>query len=173
MYIITCEIDRQSSFDAWDRAPRASALGWPWGMGWGGRSEGGSGWGTHVHPWLIHVNVWQKPLQYCKVISFQLKLKEKNLKKRIRSYSAILQRHGKWCGCCRAKNQILGTQRQRLRIWCVNSTRGCSPLERTETRREQETVGLCLVDSQESSNKINAKYSSVKARMNIPPQRYE
>ena len=20
---------------------------------------GGSGWGTHVHPWLIHVNVWQ------------------------------------------------------------------------------------------------------------------
>ena len=31
---------------------------------------GGSGWGTHVHPWLIHVNVWQKPLQYCKVIQF-------------------------------------------------------------------------------------------------------
>ena len=29
----------------------------------------GSEWGTHVHPWLIHVNVWQKPLQYCKVIS--------------------------------------------------------------------------------------------------------
>ena len=35
--------------------------------------EGGSGWGTHVHPWLIHVNVWQKPPQYCKVISLQLK----------------------------------------------------------------------------------------------------
>ena len=28
---------------------------------------------THVHPWLIHVNVWQKTLQYCKVISLQLK----------------------------------------------------------------------------------------------------
>ena len=38
----------------------------------GGRWEEGSGWGTHVHPWLIHVNVWQKPLQYCKVISLQL-----------------------------------------------------------------------------------------------------
>ena len=25
-------------------------------------------------PWLIHVNVWQKPLQYCKVIHLQLKL---------------------------------------------------------------------------------------------------
>ena len=24
--------------------------------------------------WLIHVNVWQKPPQYCKVISVQLKL---------------------------------------------------------------------------------------------------
>ena len=29
--------------------------------------------GTYVHPWLIHVNVWQKPPQYCKVISLQLK----------------------------------------------------------------------------------------------------
>ena len=35
--------------------------------------------GTHVHPWLIHVNVWQKPPQYCKVISLQLKqINEKN-----------------------------------------------------------------------------------------------
>ena len=41
-------------------------------MGWGGRWEGGSGWGTHVNPWLIHVNVWQKPLQCCKAISLQL-----------------------------------------------------------------------------------------------------
>ena len=27
---------------------------------------------THVHPWLIHVGVWQKPPQYCKVVSLQL-----------------------------------------------------------------------------------------------------
>ena len=40
--------------------------------------EGGLGWGTHVNPWLIHVNVWQKPLQYYKVISLQLiKINEK------------------------------------------------------------------------------------------------
>jgi len=42
--------------------------------GWdeeGGRR--GVGMGTRVHPWLIHVNVWQKPLQYYKVISLQLK----------------------------------------------------------------------------------------------------
>ena len=42
------------------------------GMGWGGRWEEGSEWGTHVNPWLIHVNVWQNPLEYCKVISLQL-----------------------------------------------------------------------------------------------------
>jgi len=28
--------------------------------------------GTHLHLWLIHVNVWQKPPQYCKLISLQL-----------------------------------------------------------------------------------------------------
>ena len=32
---------------------------------------------THVHPWLIHVSVWQKPPQYCKVISLQLKKRKR------------------------------------------------------------------------------------------------
>ena len=36
---------------------RSGALGRPRGMGWGGRREGGSGWGIHVNPWLIHVSV--------------------------------------------------------------------------------------------------------------------
>ena len=38
--------------------------------------------GEHVNPWLIHVNVWQKPLQYCKVISLQIiRINEKKKKK--------------------------------------------------------------------------------------------
>ena len=54
-------------------------------MGWGGRWEGVSGWGTHVNPWLIHANVWQKPLQYCRVISLQLiKINEKIKMKKIK-----------------------------------------------------------------------------------------
>ena len=36
----------------------------------GGVQDGG----THVHPWQTHVDVWQKLLQYCKVIILQLKL---------------------------------------------------------------------------------------------------
>ena len=59
-----------------------SAQGWYTGKtqrdGMGREVGGGSGWGTHVNPWLIHVNVWQKPLQYGKVISLQrIKISEK------------------------------------------------------------------------------------------------
>ena len=43
------------------------------GMGWGGRWAGVQDEGPHVYPWLIHADVWQKPAQYCKVISLQLK----------------------------------------------------------------------------------------------------
>ena len=56
-------------------------------------SEGGIRMGTHVNPWLIHVNVWQRPLQYCKVISLQLiKIngKQKRKKMKIMAYGAII-----------------------------------------------------------------------------------
>ena len=44
--------------------------------GWYGEGggRGFQGGGTHVHPWLIHVDVWQKPQHYCKVIILQLKI---------------------------------------------------------------------------------------------------
>ena len=82
---------KQVYYQGWNRSPAQvgcmrQVLG-PGGMGWGGRREGGSGWETHVNPWLIHVNVWQKPLQYCKVISLKviknkwekMKLKKKRI----------------------------------------------------------------------------------------------
>ena len=72
----------------WNRSPpqvgcmrqvlRPGALGRPRRIRWRGRWEEGSGWGIHVTPWLIHFNVWPKPLQYCKAISLQLiKINEK------------------------------------------------------------------------------------------------
>ena len=75
----------------WNRSPaqvgcmrqvlRPGALGRPRGIGWRGRWEGGSVWGIHVTPWLIHVNVWQNPLKCCEVISLQLiKINEKKKK---------------------------------------------------------------------------------------------
>ena len=42
--------------------------------GWDG--EVGSGWGAHVHRWLIHVNVWQKPPQYCNEPQIKIKFKK-------------------------------------------------------------------------------------------------
>ena len=43
----------------------------------------GIGMGNTCKSWLIHVNVWQKPLQYCKVISLQLiKINEKKKRKK-------------------------------------------------------------------------------------------
>ena len=71
----------------WNRSPAQvgcmrqvlgpGALGRPRGIRWRGRWERGSGWGIHVTPWLIHVNVWQNPLK-CEVISLQLiKINEK------------------------------------------------------------------------------------------------
>ena len=69
---IICETNHQSRFCAWYRMLGAGALEWPRGMVWGGTWEGGSGWGTRVHLWQIHVDVWQN--QYNIV-----KLKKKSL----------------------------------------------------------------------------------------------
>ena len=81
-YIIKGETDHQPRLDAWDKC--SGLVHWEdRGMGWRGKWVWGSGWGTHVNPWLIHVNVWQKPLQYCKVISLQLiKINGKKIKEK-------------------------------------------------------------------------------------------
>ena len=74
-------------YQGWNRLPAQvgcmrqafgpGALGRPRGSRRRGRWEGESGWGIHVYPRLTHVNVWHKPLQYCKVISLQLIKKKK------------------------------------------------------------------------------------------------
>ena len=87
----------------WNRSPaqavcmrqvlRTGALGRPRGIGWRGRWEGGSGWGIHVNPWLIHVSVWQKPLKYCKETSLQL-IKQNKTKNT--SPNPLRLRHSFW-----------------------------------------------------------------------------
>ena len=47
-------------------------------MTWGGRWDGGSGLGTHVHPWLIDVDVWQNQYSIIK----QNKVKKKRERER-------------------------------------------------------------------------------------------
>ena len=43
----------------------------------GGRWERGSGLGTHVHPWLIPVNVWQNQYSTVKQNKTKIKIKKK------------------------------------------------------------------------------------------------
>jgi len=38
-------------------------------MVWGERWEGVSGWGTRVHPWQIHVDVWQNQYNIVKQLA--------------------------------------------------------------------------------------------------------
>ena len=39
------------------QVPGPGALGRPRGIEWRGKWEGGSEWGIHIAPWLIHVKV--------------------------------------------------------------------------------------------------------------------
>ena len=70
MYITVCKIGNSGGsvydYDAGNpKAVLSDNL-----EGWHGREVGGGfkrAW-TYVYPMLIHINIWQKPSQYCKVI---------------------------------------------------------------------------------------------------------
>ena len=63
----------QSMFDTEYRMLGAGAWGWSREMICGGKWEGG----THVHPWLIHVNVWQNQYSIIKQNEVKIKIKKK------------------------------------------------------------------------------------------------
>ena len=67
MYNIIYETRRQSRFNAWYWMLGAGALGRPRGMVWGGRREEGSGWGTRVYLWQMHVDIWQNQYNIVKL----------------------------------------------------------------------------------------------------------
>ena len=50
-----------------ETALKAGALGQPREMGWGGKWEGGSGWGTHVYLWWIYFDIWQNQYNIVKL----------------------------------------------------------------------------------------------------------
>ena len=59
----------------------AGALGQPRGMVQGGRREEGSGWGTRVYLWWIHVDIRQNQYNIVKLKN-KIKGKEKNIIKK-------------------------------------------------------------------------------------------
>ena len=89
MYIIYSETDHQPRMDAWDKC--SGLVYWEDPEGSGGEGGGrGDRMGIHVTPWLIHVSVWQNPLQCCEVISLHLiKINEKKKTKKIKKYFSV------------------------------------------------------------------------------------
>ena len=67
IYNIIYETSHQSRFDARYWMLGAGALGRPRGMVWEGRKEEGSGWGTRVYLWQIHVDIWQNQYNIVKL----------------------------------------------------------------------------------------------------------
>ena len=63
-------------------------------MIWGGRWEGGSGLGTHVHPWRIHVNIWQNQESIVKQNKVKIKIKKKKKNDRKESELKKVMRSG-------------------------------------------------------------------------------
>ena len=55
----------------------AGALGRYRGMVRGGRREEGSGWGTHIYLWWIHVDIWQNQYNIVKLKNKKIKLEKK------------------------------------------------------------------------------------------------
>ena len=68
LHFTICKIYSQREFAVWLR--ELNLEGWD-GVG-GGR--GNQERGTYVYLWLIHVDIWQKPTQYCKESILQLKM---------------------------------------------------------------------------------------------------
>ena len=68
------EMSHQSRFDARYWMLGAGALGRPRGRVWGWRREEGSGWGTLVYLWQIHIDIGQN---YYNIVKFKNKIKKK------------------------------------------------------------------------------------------------
>jgi len=71
-------MSRKSRFDARYWTLGAGALGRPRGMVRGGRREEGSGWGTRVYLWRIHVDIWQNQYNIVKLKNKKNKNPKKN-----------------------------------------------------------------------------------------------
>ena len=78
-------MSRQSRFDERYWMLGAGALERLRGMVRGGRREEGSGWGTRVYLWWIHVDIWQNQYNIVKLKN-KKKLKKKENKYNLSSY---------------------------------------------------------------------------------------
>ena len=89
MYNIVYEMSHWSRFDARYWMFGAGALGWLRRTVQGGRREEGSGWGTRVYLWWIHVDIWQNQYNIAKLKN-KIKKMEKKRKKKLKNVTLII-----------------------------------------------------------------------------------
>ena len=94
MYNIIYETSRQSRFNAQYWMLGAGALGRPRGMVQGGRREDGSGWGTRVYLWRIHVDIWLNQYNIVKLKN-KIKFKKKRKPKKKNRISQLIRKKKK------------------------------------------------------------------------------
>ena len=137
---------KQVYYQGWNRSPaqvgcmRQVLQGWCTGKtqsdGMEREAGGGIGMGNSLNPWLIHANVWQKLLQYCKVISLQL-IKINGKKKKSRDITLLT----KFCivnamvfpviMCGWESWTIKKAERQKK--WCKSMADSCQCMTKTTT----------------------------------------
>ena len=76
--------------------------------------------GTPVYLWPTHVDVWQKPSQYCKVIILQLKQLLKKIQSSSLHTASLQQRYQQLAGW-EQKHLKPGEQREHPLAWSVRS----------------------------------------------------
>ena len=113
------ETSRQSRFNARYWMLGDGALGRPRGMVRGWRREEGSGWGTRVYLWWIHVDIWQNQHNIVKLKKKKKHLFEKSEKSltACREASLSLEKEG---------NSGLGISRIRCRLGTSDPEGPCS-----------------------------------------------
>ena len=77
IYPAMCKINNQWEAAVSTQGAQLGALWQPRGVEWGGRGGSFMREETYVYLCLIHMVVWQKPMQYCKPIIYQLNIKKK------------------------------------------------------------------------------------------------
>ena len=110
-----------------------------WGEGSGRDVQDGE---THMHPWVIHVEVWQNPPQSCKEIILQLKLIYQ-LKKKILSLNlSQLLWNSFWKSICHSSYKQQTFIKQFIQNMCLSLVWLCVNLW-TVAHQNSLSVGFC------------------------------
>ena len=126
--------------------------------------------GAHVYLWLIHVNVQQKPTQYCKAIILQLKT-NKPTNKTVREALGCVQK-ARPTKACLVKAMISPVVMYRCESWTIKKAE-CQRIDAFELwcrRRFFRVLWAARRSNQSILKEINPEYSLKGLRLKLKLQ---